>query len=151
MRAPTEPLPLESTAGASGDASSRFVDPARRRGGTAACNGAVESLGAVCPFATAAALEPVVLEQGPGVREVLFVSPLVDFVGWRRGCAQVPPRRHDLLWARGSPRAPSRMRFARFQPAGSGRDPRIRSSALRFLASASGRVWRYFWVVVIWA
>src|SRR6266540_1918013 len=40
-------------------------------------------------------------------------------------------------------------------PAGSGRDPgrepRIRSRAVRFFWSASGRVWRYFWVVVIWA
>jgi hypothetical protein len=39
------------------------------------------------------------------------------------------------------------------QRAGSGRDPgaglRIRSRAVRFLASASGRVCRYFWVVVI--
>jgi len=27
----------------------------------------------------------------------------------------------------------------------------MRLSASRFLASASGSVWRYFWVVVIWA
>ena len=29
--------------------------------------------------------------------------------------------------------------------------PRVLFRASRFLASASGRVWRYFWVVVIWA
>ena len=68
-------------------------------------------------------------------------------------CRQVCPLAPAGVLERGRRPPGIHLRVCVVQPAGSGRDPRpaprTRLKASRFFWSASGRVWRYFWVVVI--